>query len=177
MKYFLLKTDPQYDTYPQIIDWYKKIDHRNICIGRSHVIDHRQLFFIQENINTIFPDILSIPFFMVTDLPKDVIKMYEPKTVFKEIVLLDSKNAKTCTYHLPILPHIDCLCPSSELTIDRSTILSPVIDTRKVGDQSIFYLSGVKNLYTVARLDIIESFLRRGLKGIGLSEMKVINSE
>ena len=85
MKYFLLKTDPQYDTYPQIIDWYKKIDHRNICIGRSHVIDHRQLFFIQENINTIFPDILSIPFFMVTDLPKDVIKMYEPKTVFKEI--------------------------------------------------------------------------------------------
>ncbi len=103
--------------------------------------------------------------------------MYEPKTVFKEIVLLDSKNAKTCTYHLPILPHIDCLSPSSELTIDRSTILSPVIDTRKVGDQSIFYLSGVKNLYTVARLDIIESFLRRGLKGIGLSEMKVINSE
>lgn len=43
----------------------------------------------------------------------------------------------------------------------------------KVGDQSIFYIAGVGNLYTVARLDIVESFLRRGVKAIDLCEATI----
>ena len=94
--------------------------------------------------------------------------MYEPRTIFKEIVLLDQKHAKTCTYYLPILEYIDCLDAASKLTRDRSTVLEAVIDLEKVGDHSIFYLEGVGNLYTVARLDIVESFLRRNAIGMDL---------
>ena len=43
-----------------------------------------------------------------------------------------------------------------------------MIDLEKVGDHSIFYLEGVGNLYTVARLDIVESFLRRNAIGMDL---------
>ena len=63
MKYFLVKTDPQFDTAPEIIDWFKRIDRRNIRLGKSYEIENRQLFFIKGNPQTVFPDVLSFPFF------------------------------------------------------------------------------------------------------------------
>lgn len=177
MKYFLIRTNPHFSTAPEIIDWFRKIDRRKIRLGQSFEIENRQLFFIKENPNTVFVDILSFPFFMVTEVLKDIILMYEPRTIFKEIVLLDQKYAKTCTYYLPILEYIDCLDAASRLTMDRSTILETVIALDKVNDHSIFYMDGVSNLYTVARLDIVESFLRRGTIGIDLLPVTEKNME
>lgn len=175
MKYFLIKSDPQFDTAPDIKDWFGRIDRKNIRQGYSHKIDDRQLFFIQPNQNTCFIDILSFPFFMVTEELKDVIKAYEPHTLFKEIVLLDQQNAKSGIYHLPILEYVDCLADSSKLTLDRSVIMKAVINLDKIGDRSIFYVESVGNLHIIARLDIVESFLRRGAKGLLLEEVEIEN--
>lgn len=111
---------------------------------------------------------------MVTEQLRDVIRLYEPKMLFKEIVLLDQKYAKACTYHLPILDYIDCLTDGSILTKDRSTIISAEIDPNKMNEHSIAYIASVSNLYTIARLDIVESFLRRGVQGISLTDIKQI---
>lgn len=64
--------------------------------------------------------------------------------------------------------------PSSRFSRDRSTIFDCIISRKKVADYTIFYLAEVGNLYTVARLDIVESFLRRGAKGISLCEVKTV---
>ena len=119
MKYFLIRTNPQFSTAPEIIDWFKQVDRRKIRLGQSFEIENRQLFFVKESPDTVFVDVLSFPFFMVTEILKDIILMYEPRTIFKEIVLLDQKHAKTCTYYLPILEYIDCLDAASKLTRDR----------------------------------------------------------
>lgn len=175
MKYFLLRTDPQFDNPPIINDWFQKIDRRNIQLGKSHKIENRQLFFIESNPITTFPDVLSFPAFMVTERLRDVIKLYEPKMLFKEIILLDQRYAKACTYHMPILEYADCLTNGSILTKDHSTIISAEIDPTKVNEHSIAYIASVSNLYIIARLDIIESFLRRGAQGISLQEVKQIS--
>lgn len=175
MKYFLLKTDPQFHNIPEIQDWFERIDRRNIRLGESYKIEDRQLFFIKNNPLVIFPDVLSFPFFMVAEVLRDVILAYEPKTIFKEIVLLEQGNAKTCTYFMPILDYIDCLAPASALTRDRSTIIDAVLDLEKLNGQSIFYIASVKNLYTIARLDMVESFLRRGALALDLMEVKVVH--
>ena len=47
MKYFLLKTDPQFDTSPIINRWFQKMDSRNICMGKSYHIENRQLFLLK----------------------------------------------------------------------------------------------------------------------------------
>ena len=47
MKYFLLKTDPQFDASPVIIDWFQKMDRRNIQLGKSHNIENFLLRAIQ----------------------------------------------------------------------------------------------------------------------------------
>lgn len=46
------------------------------------------------------------------------------------------------------------------------------LDVEKTRGKSIFYIASVGNLYTVARLDIVESFLRRGALALGLTEVK-----
>lgn len=173
MKYFLLQTDSRLNTAPEILDWFQRIDRRNIQMGKSYRIENRQLFFIKSNPNTFFPDVLSFPFFMVSEKIMSVIKLYEPKTIFKEIVLLDRKYAKSWIYYIPVLEYLDCLSDASSLTRDKSTILNAVINLNKVSDQSVFYVAGVGNLYTVARLDIVESILRRGAKWIELREVSL----
>ena len=80
MKYFLLHTDPQYTTAPDLLDWRDKIDPRYIRKGRSYRLPQRELLLIRENPDTVFTDVLSFPFFLVTQLGKDVICLYEPKT-------------------------------------------------------------------------------------------------
>lgn len=174
MKYFLLKTDPKFHNIPKIRDWFEKVDRHNIRMGESYKIESRQLFFVENDPLIVFPDVLSFPFFMVTEVLRDVILAYEPNTIFKELVLLEQENAKTCTYFMPILDYIDCLAPTSTLTRDRSTIIDAVLDLEKLNGKSIFYIASVGNLYTVARLDIVESFLRRGALALGLAEVKTV---
>lgn len=106
---------------------------------------------------------------------RDVIKMYEPTTRFREIILLDRQNATSEIYYLPLLEHCDCLAPESELSRGRDTLLTAVLDPEKIEDRSIFYLGGVSKLYVVARLDFVESLFRRKARGIGLENCMVPN--
>ena len=155
MKYFLLHTDPQYTTAPDLLDWRDKIDPRYIRKGRSYRLPQRELLLIRENPDTVFTDVLSFPFFLVTQLGKDVICLYEPKTIFKELVLLDRANQAAEVYHLPILDAVDCLA-------------------EKLGKQALFFLDGLKNTYVAARLDLVESLLKRGARGIGLTPLEIV---
>ena len=173
MKYFLIKMDQKFDTAPEIRDWFDKIKHEDICAERSHNIEKRQLLFIESNPNTVFPDILSFPFFLVSETVRNVIYSYDPNTIFKELILLDSKYAKTHIYYLPILRERDCLSDSSILTRDKSSVLHAVIDAEKVGDNAIFSLATLSDLNVAVRLDFVESILRRGVKGVFLEEICV----
>ena len=167
MRYFLLKTDPKYNTSPVIENWYPTIDVRLICKEKGHKLPKRELLFIQSNPDTVFTDIIDFPFFLGTKMVRDVIKMYEPTTQFKEIILLDRKNATSEIYYIPLLEHCDCLAPESELSRGRDTLITAVLDPEKIEDRSIFYF--------VARLDLVESLLRRGGRGIGLERCIIAN--
>lgn len=175
MKYFLIKTDTLYTDIPDIKNWFTVFDKRDIDNETSYKIPNRLLLQILPNKKTIFTDVLSFPYFMVTEKLKDVIKMYEPTTIFKEIILLDSKNGLSKAYYLPILNKVDCLSEKSELTLDKSSIINAVLDLEKVKDNCIFKISSVKDSFYVIRLDMAESFLRRGAKGIGLTDVECVN--
>lgn len=173
MNYFFIEADSIYETMPVINNWYGKIDERFIKLGQSYKLPDRELLFIQGNPNTQFIDVLSYPFFMVSSLVKEVIQKYEPKTIFKEIVLLDSENTLTQIYYYPILQEYDCLSDKSEINLDRSHIRRAIFDCDKIPDCSIFRLSNVKKSYVAIRLDLVESLLRRGSRGIKLLPVEI----
>lgn len=175
MKYFLLHTDPRYTTAPDLLDWRDKIDRRHIRKGQSYKLPQRELVLIRENPDTVFTDVLSFPFFLVTELGKDVIHLYEPKTIFKELVLLDRANQTAEIYHLPVLDTVDCLSSRSEWNADRSLLRRGVLQREKLGKQALFFLDGSRKTYVAARLDFVESLLKRGARGVGLTPLELVS--
>ena len=173
MKYFLLNSDPIYDTMPYIMTLPKLFDVKDIMIGKSQNLPDVSIAKIHENINTLFIDIVSSPFLLLSKKCMKVITMYEPNIISKQVVLLDSKNKKMQTYHLPILPKIQCLTRNSRFNLDKSLIEYGELDLDKIGSHSIFHIADVKNRYTIIRLDILESMLKRGARGFSITEIDV----
>ena len=42
----------------------------------------------------------------------------------------------------------------------------------KVGTEGIFHISDLSRFYTVVRLDVLESILKRGVRGIKVTQME-----
>lgn len=173
MKFYILGTDTAYTNYPKIKKWYGKIDPRDFNIRDAHKIPNRQLFTIHESENTVFTSIVDNPFPLVTAEVRDVFNMYEPHIIYKEIVLLDAQYEKVEAYYLPILEEIQCLREESEYNMDKSIIKKGIIDYEKTEGKAIFRLGGFEHYYMVGRLDLVESILKRRVKGVGLTELEV----
>ena len=61
----------------------------------------------------------------------------------------------------------------SEYNLDKSVIKKGVIDYGKTEGKAIFRLKGFGHYYMVGRLDLVESILKRKVRGIGLKELEV----
>ena len=173
MKYYCLTIDKRYSEAPVIKNWYGKIERENITEEKSYLLQQREILEIVENKNVFFTDIVVSPFFLVSDLCKNVISMYEPKTKFKQIVLMDMKSNKYQVYHLPILKKINSIEKQRKIgnvSIRESTMMVREDD---IGNMGIFQIETTGTTNTIVRLDMLESMLRRGAKGIGIQEVKV----
>lgn len=172
MKYFLLGEDRRITQRPFLLNAHEKLDVRDICEERAYRLPHRELIFVCGKNGIMFTDIISKPFFMVSEKVKEVIYMYEPKTRMKELVLLDKENASAETYYLPILQEVDCLGKGTEYNPAHTALKKIVLDKEKVMGKPIFRIAGVEGQYVIGNLDIVESILKRGCFGIGLTEAK-----
>lgn len=121
MKYYCLTVDKRYSNLPVIKNWYGKIERENIREDRSYLLPQRELLELTENKNVFFADVLVTPFFLVSDLCKEVISMYEPKTKYKRIVLLDTKTSKHQVYNLPILKRVNGITEQKQVGNIRIT--------------------------------------------------------
>lgn len=168
-RYFLIRTNKLFISAPVVINWFDKIDINLINVEQSYRLPNRKVLSIKSNAETVFPDVISKPFFLVSKKVHDVILMYQPKTVFKEIILLDRINGLAGQYFLPILKEYDCLSDKSEINLNRSVVAKPILKKELIPEDVIFKIGGLSNSYIVVRLDFIESVLRRGARGIELS--------
>ena len=169
MRYFLLKQDPAYQAVaPAVLKWHHKIDVRRI--QRMHAADFPevQLLLIDGDGRIVFPDVIVFPFLLVSEMVRDVIRMYEPHTIFKKIVLLNRPGRQKALYYMPVLEQVTCLDPSSDISPDRRHIRHCVLQYPAIRDKGIFFIGNLNKQYTVLRLDAAESMFHRRAKGIGL---------
>ena len=175
MKFFILGTDEVFSNYPKLKSWFGKVDDRKFNLHDAYKIPKRQLLPIDESENTVFTSIVERPFPMISAEVKDVFDMYDPHIIYKEVVLLDSKNEKAGIYYIPILQEVNCLDEGSEFNLNKSLLKRGIIDYGRTEGKAIFRLGGVGHYYMVGRLDLVESVLKRNVKGIGLKELEVKN--
>lgn len=177
MKYFIIETDKKMINQPQIVDWYNKINEKDVHPHSYNKIPKRNMFMVKAKEPVEFADVVSFPFFLVSETIKEVLSLYEPNMVYKTVVFLNPKKEIHFVYNLPTLDEIDCLSSESTFNMDRSIITHPVINCKKLKDKALFYIGNISSRYVVARMDFVESILKKNVKGIMLREVELINEE
>ena len=75
-------------------------------------------------------------------------------------------------YIIPILKRIDCL--SNRSTFIRGRYIDKgILIGKNIPDVALFKIPNVDGMCTVARLDFVESLLKRGMKGICLQTLEI----
>jgi hypothetical protein len=175
MKYFMLETDKSNNNLPQIIDWYSRIDERNMIPERYQHIQFRTMMKMNANASTDFNALIVKPFLLLNGEAKELLSKFEPNMQYKEIILVNQPNHLMNQYFFPLLEVVDCLTPDSERNMDHSNLVKGKLDKSKLEDQAIFMLSELKNRHIVIRMDLAEALLRRSIYGYQLNEIEVVN--
>jgi len=165
----MMETDPDCITAPQIIYDQYQIDRRNITSVDFHKINKRTLLYIKRDKNTIFTDVITNTFLLFSTQAFEIIKKYEPHIPSKQIVLLDEENRRTEVYFLPLLLKA---APISENINDKQPN-KLVLQSELIRDKNIFWVEGYSTLQPVISLDLAESLLRRGARGLHLTEVSL----
>ena len=91
MQYFLIEAETQ-DPLPEIINWYGKINPQYINEKDADKIKNWELLNVKVCQDTVFPDVLSDPFFMLSKNAAEIVSHYEPGIRMIGIQLFSRKN-------------------------------------------------------------------------------------
>lgn len=177
MRYFLLKQEPDETNVPNLDNWYSQIPPPKLRPEKAHTLPNRFLINLVSSDFCVFTDAVLSPFLLLSQTLRDVVAFYEPKLPFKDIVLLDRKTRKSALYYLPILDSVDCLAEGTVYNLNKSALKHAVIEPEKAKGRSIFRIGGVLNTYIVVRLDLAESALRRGVRGLSMEPLACVQKQ
>ena len=173
MKYYLLNWEETGNPVPRIRNWMERLDYRAVQKRELEKLPERTILFLEENPDTLFSDVVELPFLLVSKMFWDVSKMYDVPVRGKEMVLLDGANGFAEIYYMPVYPRYDCLSKETIFNNDHSMIRELMLDKNKIKYvPPVFEVAEVEKDYLICRLDLIESVLRRGAKGIKLTELQ-----
>jgi len=170
MKYFELTLNSViYKNAPSLINWYGIQDVRLIKWDSYHKLKNRNIYTIESSTETVFTDIISFPFLLVSSKVKDTIQMYGDKVVFKETILLDAKNQTDKVYYLPVMQENSKIKLAYAMKTKNSVCNKNVPEW--VNERNIFWISEKGKRHTIINLDLAESLLRRKAIGLQLKEV------
>lgn len=172
MKYFLIETDEK-NRIPYSINKNHVIDVRMLTrkdFGRLPMWNIVEMNFPMEG---FFPDMICSPFLLLSETYLQTVMMYQPDILFKGIKLWNKESGINATYMLTILEEPDCLSDKTQFNSVGNRILNLVLDKEKVFSKAVFRFKKYDKNGMIGRMDFVESILRRGIKGIKLTEIEV----
>ena len=162
MKYFVLKPDERFCHGPKIEDWKTSFKPDWMSKEQFYKIKTLQVFPITVTENTLFPDMVSYPFLLFSEMMMSVIRMYGDPALSKEVLLADSKKGVVKRYFLVVLEEVKGNITDTGIILRR--------DGRPLKDRNIFVVKLGDKSEIIVNLDFAESILRREALGIHLEE-------
>lgn len=172
MKYFLIETDEK-NRIPYNINKNHAIDVRMLTredLDRLPTWNIVEMDFPREG---FFPDMICTPFLLLSEIYMKTIMLYQPDILFKGIKLWNKESGMNATYILTILDETECMSDKTQLNSVGNRILKLVLDKEKVSSKAVFRFKECDLNGIIGRMDFVESLLRRGVKGIKLTEIEV----
>ena len=100
--------------------------------------------------------------------------MYQPDIIYKGVKLWESDSGVNRTYFLSIIEELDCMSEKTQRSAMGNRIIKLVLDEEKIGANAVFRIKGCDKSCIAARLDVVESLLRRGIQGITIEEVQLV---
>lgn len=169
MRYFRIYADDR-NPQPRFLNWYTQIRPGKSDSQVYGELSRQNHFQVELNGEIPFMDMICHPCFMVSKEFAALIRLYSPDIRFKYATLFDKENRRTAFYQIPNLPELDCLDVKSELSRDKSEIITGILRGEKIQKYPIFRLGGTKGRYIVAELKFVESVCRREVTGMRIEE-------
>ncbi|MDE7273246.1 MAG: hypothetical protein K2N95_09310 [Lachnospiraceae bacterium] len=123
--------------------------------------------------DSIYPDVVDSPVFMVSDALKKLLAAYDPNVMYRRVMLNQKGERIQKKYWILLSDKLDCLDESAEQYSngwDKRIVLS----RKRIGQRRIFKVSGVHTPRVFVNLEVSESILRREFDGIALQPVEVV---
>lgn len=172
--YYILSLDERYHAlYPS--NWYGKgIRTQDILTGNSKKIPNTTVFYVEEDSVRVQTDIITKPFFLISESFKQLLSVYEPMVRTKKVIFIDREKHHAEIYYLPILAQVEWH-KKSEWNMDRSVLRNAVLEREKIRNSTLFMLENCKSQIVVIRSDLLESCLKREFRGFHIIPVTVID--
>lgn len=154
MIYFILRQHPFLGQRLQLNGWQEKINPKWICFQDFYKTPRRCVLTASLGENTPFPDIITIPFLLLSKLIMDVVELYGESVYRRDIIIVNEQDQQSKQYYLAMLE-----------TVGQGRILW--------GESNLFCMEIDSQKEIVVSQDFAESILRRGAVGIELEEINM----
>lgn len=151
------------------------LDRRLICKEEFYQIPKRQIVSMTTNEETLFSDLISQPFLMISEMIMSVIQMYGDIVLKRDIVFVDSKSEVIKRYFIVLFEKVKC--NNIETKTDRGRIIYIIRQGQPLKERNIFEVEIDKKREIIINLDLAESILRRDAFGIDLEAVEVYEIE
>lgn len=172
MKYFMIETDDK-NRIPYSINKNNAIDIRLLSRERFNTLPLWNVVEMNFPEEGFFPDIICSPFILLSEDCVKTALMYQKGILYKGIKLWDRKSGENTTYFLTVFDELDCMSDKTQYNSVGNRILKLVLKEQKIKDMAIFKVKGYVSSSFIGRMDFVESILRRGIRGIRLTEIEI----
>lgn len=148
--------------------------------GKRHIFtweDREQMndittLYLDETAGECAPDYIKSPVYMVSEMMRGVIDMYEDEMIWKKIVMIHKEEGRQLVYYHLLLKEIEALHDSTEY-YPNGMEKRMVLDSVKTGCHKAFLMADSKIKLPVVSLEVVESLLRRHVTGVTFKEIEV----
>lgn len=176
MKYFIVTEHTERNPLPQLTNWFGKIS----------MDDNSDNFSMEPRWNMLDAkikpeafgsDILTHPCILMSDKMMKVLQLYQKAIKSKKVVLIDRKNQKYLLYYLAEISKYYLLTQNSTFDKVKSQVIQGWLNQDMINQLSMpacFLLGEISTPTLVLRLDVVESLIRREVRGIHLQELNIV---
>lgn len=142
---YLTLTAQKGNPVPQIINWYGKLDVRNVNRNDYKKIPTPLMLEMRTGLDAVFPDVMTSPVLMVSEEAMEVILLYDRQMPFFFLALFDTLKEESVSYYCPVLA-----------------------ENESGGKEALYQIKRQKGNEIRICEELAESLLERGMVGMSL---------
>ncbi len=100
---YLTLTSQKGNPTPQVVNWYGKLDVRNVNRKDYKRIPAPLMLEMRTGVDAVYPDIMTSPVLMVSEEAMEAILLYDQQMPFFFLALFDTEKEESVSYYCPVL--------------------------------------------------------------------------